>query len=128
MKALIVDDSLVVRTIIERAIKPIGYDVFHAANGQEALDILAKHAASIELMLLDWNMPVLDGYQTIQGIKTNEAYNHICILMISTESEDEKVDQAVAAGANGYLAKPFSPDELTQKIRTTMAEFKGRQH
>lgn len=125
MKALIVDDSLVVRTIIEKAVKPIGYDVFHAGNGQEALNILAEHAATIELVLLDWNMPVLDGYQTVKQIKANKAYKHLCIIMISTESEDEKVEQATTAGANGYLAKPFSSEELAQKIKATLAKFRA---
>ena len=126
MKVLVVDDSLVVRTIIEKAVKPMGYGVLQAANGQEALDILARHADSIGLVLLDWNMPVQDGYETIQRIKANEAYNHLCILMISTESEDEKVDQALAAGANGYLAKPFSADELTAKVQATLAKFRSQ--
>jgi len=125
MKALVVDDSLVVRTIIENAIKPIGYAVLQASNGKEALDLLAVHGPSVELVLLDWNMPVQDGYETIKRIKANEAYNHLCILMISTESEDDKVDQALAAGANGYLAKPFSEDELATKIRTTLEKFKS---
>lgn len=126
MKALVVDDSLVVRTIIENAIKPIGYEVLQASNGKEALDLLAVHGPSVELVLLDWNMPVQDGYETIKRIKANEAYNHLCILMISTESEDDKVDQALAAGANGYLAKPFSEDELATKIRTTLEKFKSK--
>lgn len=124
MKALVVDDSLVVRTIITGGIKPMGYEALHACNGQEALDILAEQAPSIQLVLLDWNMPVKNGYETIQAIKANAAYNHICIIMISTESEDEKVGQAMAAGANGYLAKPFSEEELAEKIQKTLASFK----
>jgi len=123
MKALVVDDSLVVRTIIEDSIKPMGYDVLHAANGQEALDLLAEHAPSVHLLLLDWNMPVRDGYETIKKIKGISEYRHICIVMISTESEDEKIGQALAAGANGYLAKPFSEKELVDKIQQTLTIF-----
>ncbi|MDA8137142.1 MAG: response regulator [Desulfobacteraceae bacterium] len=123
MKALIVDDSLVVRTIIENAVKPMGYETLQAANGLEGLQLLAKHANTIQLVLLDWNMPVLDGFETIKKIKADYGYDHICIIMISTESEDEKVDQALAAGANGYLAKPFAAEELAEKIRTTLAKF-----
>jgi two-component system chemotaxis response regulator CheY len=126
MKALVVDDSLVVRTIIQNAVKPIGYEVLQACNGKEALDLLATHGPSVELVLLDWNMPVQDGYETIKQIKANDTYNHLCILMISTESEDDKVDQALSAGANGYLAKPFSEDELAAKIETTLAAFKSK--
>ncbi|WP_054029726.1 response regulator [Desulfatitalea tepidiphila] len=126
MKALVVDDSLVVRTIIQNAVKPIGYEVLQACNGKEALDLLATHGPSVDLVLLDWNMPVQDGYETIKQIKANDAYNHLCILMISTESEDDKVDQALSAGANGYLAKPFSEEELAAKIKTTLAAFKSK--
>lgn len=126
MKVLIVDDSLVVRTIIENTVKTMGYETMQAGNGQEALDILAQNAGDTELVLLDWNMPILDGHETVKQIKANSAYNHLCIIMISTESEDEKVGQAIAAGANGYLAKPFSQEELESKIQTTLAEFKTR--
>ena len=125
VKILIVDDSLVVRTIIENAVKPIGYDVVHAANGKEALDVLATRAKEVELILLDWNMPIQDGYETVKQIKKNKAYDHICILMVSTESEDEKIDQALAAGAHGYLAKPFSAEELAEKVQATLKKFKS---
>jgi two-component system chemotaxis response regulator CheY len=123
MKVLIVDDSLVVRTIIENAIKPIGYEAIHAGNGKEAMDIIEKQAKDINLVLLDWNMPVQDGFETVKCIRQNDAYNHLCILMISTESEDEKIGQALDAGAQGYLAKPFSTEELASKIKQTMEKF-----
>ncbi len=123
MNALVVDDSAVVRSIIERVLKPLGYGVYQATNGQEALESLTQIGPSIQLMLLDWNMPVRDGYETIKEIKANAAYKHICIIMVSTESEDEKIDQVLEAGANGYLAKPFSEQELTDKINATLNAF-----
>lgn len=125
MKVLVVDDSLVVRTIIEKTVQQMGYEAVHAGNGQEALDILAKQADDVELVLLDWNMPVMDGHDTVLNIKKNKAYDHLCIIMISTESEDEKIDQVLAAGANDYLAKPFSQEELSTKIKSTLAKFKS---
>lgn len=123
MKALVVDDSLVVRTIITSGIESMGFEAVHAGNGQEALDILSKQASEFQLVLLDWNMPVMNGYEAVQQIKANDACGHLCIVMISTESEDEKIDQALAAGANGYLAKPFSEEELAEKINKAMASF-----
>ena len=126
MKALVVDDSLVVRTIIQNVLEPLGYEVLQAGNGKEALDLLDDHAQSVELVLLDWNMPVKDGYETIKCIRADDAYRGLCILMISTESEDEKIDQAMAAGANGYLAKPFSEEELAEKVETTLKELKTK--
>lgn len=125
MKAIIVDDSLVIRNIIEKAIKPMGYDAEHAENGKVALELLKKHANEVELILLDWNMPVLDGYETIKCINEKEDYKHVCIVMISTESEDEKIDQALAAGAHGYLAKPFTEEELAAKVQTTLDNFRS---
>lgn len=125
MKVLVVDDSLVVRTIIEKTVQQMGYEAVHAGNGQEALDILAQQAADVELVLLDWNMPVMDGHDTVLNIKKNKAYDHLCIIMISTESEDEKIDQVLAAGANDYLAKPFSQEELSAKIKSTLTKFKS---
>ena len=126
MKVLVVDDSLVVRTIIEKTVKSMGYEALQAGNGQEALDILTQQADAIELALLDWNMPVMDGHETIMNIKKNKAYDHLCIIMISTESEDESIDRVLSAGANGYLAKPFSQEELTAKIDSTLADFKSK--
>ena len=123
MKALIVDDSLVIRSIIEKIVTPIGYEPLKASNGQEALDLLEKSAEEIELVILDWNMPVLNGWETLNAIKKDKACEHVCIIMVSTESEDEKVDQAISAGANGYISKPFEAEELIEKIRVTLEKF-----
>lgn len=125
MKVLIVDDSMVTRTIIDQYIVPMGFDTLHAVNGKLALEILEKQAHEIELILMDWNMPVLDGYETLKYIKKEENYKHICVVMISTESEDDKIDQAVAAGANGYLAKPFTEKEFAEKIQATLDHFRA---
>lgn len=125
MKALIVDDSMVTRNIIKKYIEPMGFDALEAGNGKVALDLLETQAHEVELILLDWNMPVLDGFETLKCIKENEAYKHICAIMISTESEDDMIDQALAAGADGYLAKPFTEDEFIEKIRTTLGSFRS---
>ncbi len=121
MKAIIVDDSRVIRSIIERAIKSIGFDAYHAGNGQDALDLLKENAQEVELVILDWNMPVLNGLDTLKAIRKNKDYNHICILMISTEAEEKNIETALSIGAHGYLTKPFEPEELAEKIRVTLA-------
>ena len=125
MKVLIVDDSLVIRSIIEKVVKPVGYETLKASNGQEALDLLEKDADEVELVILDWNMPVLNGWETLKAIKKDKAYDHVCIIMVSTESEDEKIDEAIAAGAHGYICKPFESDELIEKIQATLKKFKS---
>lgn len=103
----------------------MGFGSLESGNGKEALDLLEKQAPEVELILLDWNMPVLDGYETLKRVKENEAYKHICVIMISTESEDDVIGQALTAGADGYLAKPFSEDDFIEKIRTTLDGFRS---
>lgn len=125
MKALIVDDSLVIRSIIEKIVTPMGYETLKASNGQEALDLLEKNAEDVELVILDWNMPLLNGWETLSAIKKNRAYDHVCIIMVSTEAEDEKIDQAIGAGAHGYISKPFEAEELIEKIKVTLEKVKG---
>lgn len=125
MKALIVDDSMVTRNIIKKFIEPMGYNALESGNGKEALDLLERQAHEVELILLDWNMPVLNGYETLKCVKEKKAYKDICVIMISTESEDDMIDQALAAGANGYLAKPFTEDEFIDKIRTSLDSFRS---
>lgn len=126
MKVIIADDSMVTRKIIEAAIKPLGYDVLHAANGQEVVKLLDEQANEVELVLLDWNMPVLNGLETVKRIKGNDLCGHICVMMVSTESEDDKIEQAIAAGAAGYLAKPFTREELAERVQSTLKKFKSK--
>jgi two-component system chemotaxis response regulator CheY len=125
MKALIVDDSMVTRNIIKKFIKAMGYDALEAGNGKIALELLEKQAHEVELILLDWNMPVLNGYETLKCVKENKAYAHICAIMISTESEDDMIDEALAAGASGYLPKPFSEEEFIETISATLDKFRS---
>jgi two-component system chemotaxis response regulator CheY len=125
MKALIVDDSMVTRNIIKKFIKSVGYDALEAGNGKLALELLEKQAHEVELVLLDWNMPVLNGYETLKCVKENKAYEHICVIMVSTESEDDMIDEALAAGASGYLAKPFSEEDFIKIISATLDKFRS---
>ncbi len=125
MKVVIVDDSRVIRTIIEKAVTSIGYETLQAGNGKEALDLLEDNAEKVDLVILDWNMPVLNGWEALKAIKKNKTYEHICILMVSTESEDEKINQAFEGGAHGYLTKPFTPEELIEKIQITLEKLRS---
>lgn len=117
MKIVIADDSRVMRNIIENAIKPLGIATVHAANGQEVLDCIEKEGNEIGLILLDWNMPVMNGIEVLETIKRDNIYTHIPVLIVSTESEDDKMSQAFAAGAKGYISKPFTPERLLNLVR-----------
>ena len=116
MRALVVDDSMVARNIIKNVLSPMGYEVIQAANGQEALDLLKDQSDGVELILIDWNMPVLNGFDTLKAIRQEKSYDRIKIMMVSTESEEDYVDKAMTIGANGYVAKPFTAEELTAKV------------
>jgi two-component system, chemotaxis family, chemotaxis protein CheY len=117
MKIIIADDSRVMRNIIENAIKPLGVATIHAGNGQEVMDCLEKQGDEIGLILLDWNMPVMNGLEVLETIKRNKIYSHIPVLIVSTESEDDKMSKAFAAGAKGYISKPFTPERLLNLVR-----------
>jgi two-component system chemotaxis response regulator CheY len=115
VKALIVDDSQIMRRIIVSVLKKAGVnDVSEVSNGQEALEAL-KQDKDIGLVLLDWNMPVMTGIETLKHIRlTNK---QLPVVMVTTESEKERVVEAIKAGANDYMLKPFNPDDVLEKLR-----------
>jgi two-component system chemotaxis response regulator CheY len=116
MKVIVADDSRMIRNIIDKTISSIGYEAIHATNGQEVLDLLETRSNEIELVLLDWNMPVLNGIDVLKSMQISGQYGNIPVLMISTESEEQNIMQVIEAGACGYLSKPFSSDRLISTI------------
>jgi len=117
INVLIVDDSSTMRKIVQRNLKQTGLDlgeIFQAGDGQEGLAALNEQ--TVNLVLSDWNMPNMDGLGMVQAIRANEAWNHIQIIMITTEGGEAKVAEAVAAGANGYVKKPFTADDLEAQL------------
>jgi two-component system chemotaxis response regulator CheY len=115
MRALIVDDSRTVRMILGKALRELGYDVQEAEHGKEAIERL-YHGETVDLLLVDWNMPVMNGYELVCQVRRNVLLDHIKIMMVTTESSMEKVQQALEAGANEYLMKPFTKDVLLEKL------------
>ncbi len=116
MKVLIADDSQVMRMIIEKIVKSLGYEAVHAGNGQEVLSLLEKAEGDVDLVLLDWNMPVLNGLEALNRIRKSNLFGDIPVLIVSTESEDDKIQQALEAGASGYISKPFTSEALAAVI------------
>jgi len=115
MKALVVDDSRAMRTILVRMLRGVGYEVFEAENGQDALDIL-RTQTPLKLVLVDWNMPVMNGIDFIRAVRTELGERDLPIMMVTTESETNQVVRALAAGANEYLMKPFTESGLIEKL------------
>ncbi len=117
MKILLVDDSRTIRNIQKNVLKQIGHeDVVEANDGMEALT--AINADRPDLVLVDWNMPNMDGLTLVKKIR--ETDKALPLIMVTTEAEKARVVEALKAGVNNYLAKPFEPNTLAQKIKQTM--------
>lgn len=112
-KVLVVDDSGVMRKIIIRALNSCGVtDIVEAGDGVEALVKIGEN--SVDLVMTDWNMPNKNGLQLLQEIRASGST--VPVIMITTEAEAGRVKEAISAGVNDYLAKPFENDVLKQKI------------
>jgi two-component system chemotaxis response regulator CheY len=121
-KVLSVDDSGVMRRIIGRTVDVLGYGFLEAANGLEALELIAKNHEEIALIILDVNMPEMDGFELLARIKADATYKSIPVMMLTTESERSRIIQAIQAGAVNYICKPFQQEDLTVKIAESLGE------
>lgn len=115
MRALVVDDSRAMRKILARILNGMGIEVTDAENGQVALDRL-KENGGIDLCLVDWNMPIMDGYEFICQVRADSSYENMKILMVTTESEIEQMVKALEAGADDYVMKPFTTEVISDKL------------
>ena len=116
MKILTVDDSATMRRIIAGAAGVMGIETLNAANGVEALKVLEKEGSSISLILLDVNMPEMNGIELLKKVKASPQWASIPVMMVTSESERAGVIEAIQSGASSYLAKPFAPEDLIKKI------------
>lgn len=117
VRALIVDDSSVMRKIVERALRQAGLEslvVHEAGSGTEGLDVL--RAKPVDLILSDINMPSMDGLEFLRQIKIQNLAPGVPVVMITTESSEEHVKQAIQAGAQGYLRKPFTAEQVKERV------------
>lgn len=116
-KALVVDDSRAVRMLLARSLKQLGYEVQEAANGREALEVIEAGNSEIKLVLADWNMPEIDGMELLRRVRQNSALSSLAVIMVSTETEIDHLAEALQAGANEYVMKPFTHDILVEKLQ-----------
>jgi two-component system chemotaxis response regulator CheY len=115
VKALVVDDSRAMRRIIAKYLQDLGFEVHEAASGLEAL-VSAPKIPGLGLILLDWNMPEMDGRELLQRLRQDSDFADIPIMMVTTESEMEQVEVALESGASEYLMKPFDRKALLEKL------------
>jgi len=121
-KVLIVDDSKAIREIEKKYLEEIGFEVLEAGNGKEALKILEENP-DIKLILLDWHMPVMNGYEFLLKLRANPKWSDIKVMMVTTENQQKSIIDAIMAGANEYLMKPFDKEMLEVKIKYLMEIF-----
>jgi two-component system chemotaxis response regulator CheY len=115
IKILIVDDSITIRRIITNALKTVGFtETIEASNGKEALEKLTS--GKVDFIITDWNMPEMNGLDLIKEIRANPVYSSMPILMITTRGTEHDVVEALQAKVNSYIMKPFTPQELKEKI------------
>jgi two-component system chemotaxis response regulator CheY len=115
---LTVDDTASMRQMVSYTLSDAGYEVEQAADGQEALDICQKK--KFDLVIADINMPVMDGITLVKKLREINDYKFTPILMLTTESQDEKRQEGKEAGATGWIVKPFNPDQLTNVVKNVL--------
>ncbi|MEN6498548.1 MAG: response regulator [Thermoguttaceae bacterium] len=111
---LVVDDSTSMRQMVSFTMKEAGFDVIEGTNGQEALTQV--QGKSVNLVITDLNMPVMDGMTLIRQLRAKPEFKFTPILMLTTESQDAKKQEGKAAGATGWIVKPFNPEQLLQVV------------
>ncbi len=115
MKAIVIDDSRATRVILKRTLTAQGFEVIEAGDGKQAIEELEK-TGPLDLALVDWNMPVMTGYEFIVEIRSRANFASMSIMMVTTESETSQVQLALDAGANEYIMKPFTDEVLKEKL------------
>jgi two-component system chemotaxis response regulator CheY len=114
--AIVVDDSKAIRMILARTLRSLGYEVREAGDGKEALDRLASGPPP-DLVMADWNMPVMDGLELLREIRASPFYSGVPVVMVTTEAEIDQMTLALQAGATEYVMKPFTKEILADKLR-----------
>jgi two-component system chemotaxis response regulator CheY len=121
-KILVVDDYALTREMVRSILKNVGYkDVVHAVNGRTALAELEKE--TFDLIICDWNMPGLTGYDVLQKVRKSEINNNIPFLLLTAEAERDNVVKAIQSGVSDFISKPFTPGVLLEKVE---AIFKAK--
>jgi two-component system chemotaxis response regulator CheY len=112
---MVVDDSISIRQVVGLALKQAGYDVIEGCDGRDALAKLTGQ--KVNLIISDVNMPNMDGISFVRELKTRPAYKFTPVLMLTTESQEDKKEQGKAAGARAWMVKPFKPEALLAAVQ-----------
>jgi len=116
---LVVDDSASMRALVCSTLKGMGYLTVEASNGHDALERL-KAMAAVDLIVTDLNMPIMDGITFVQNVRKIAAFRYVPVLLLTTETRTEHKEKAKAAGATGWLTKPFDPKQLIAVVQRVL--------
>jgi two-component system, chemotaxis family, chemotaxis protein CheY len=103
--------------ILGRTLNRFGYEVLAAANGREALDLIHRNGLEPAVVLVDWNMPEMNGLEFVKSLRADPKYKSVPLMMVTTETEIEQMYRALEAGADEYVMKPFTDDVIADKLR-----------
>lgn len=116
MRAMVVDDSKAMRTILKRLLGECGYsEILEAGNGREGMEIMQGGDVP-ELALVDWNMPEMTGIEFVAAVRADPSFSNVILMMITTETSIDKIQEALATGADEYVMKPFTREVLLEKL------------
>jgi two-component system chemotaxis response regulator CheY len=116
MRAMVIDDSRAMRMILKRIVAKLNFEVTEAGDGQEAIDLLATMAEVPDLALIDWNMPNMNGLEFVTKARADPRLREMTLVMVTTESEQNQIVRALAAGAHEYVIKPFTEGAMIEKL------------
>jgi two-component system chemotaxis response regulator CheY len=116
-KALVIDDSRAMRGILSKILVRLGFEVLQASDGREAMAVLDRESADIDLVLSDWNMPEMNGLDFVKAMRAEPRFEAIPVVMVTTETHIEQMVTALSAGADEYIMKPFTAEMVEDKLR-----------
>ena len=117
MKALVIDDSRAMRRIIGATLKKNGFEILEAEDGAVGVEQLESNADNLDLILVDWNMPVMNGIEFVEHVRSKSEYDDHKIVMVTTETEPARMARALMSGVDEFVMKPFTDEILLEKLK-----------
>lgn len=125
LNVLVVDDMASIRKILIRCLNNIGFmKVVEASNGEEAINLIKSKSPEIGLIISDWNMPICTGIEFLRRVKADPDMSKIPFVMVTSESDKSQVLEAIKAGVNGYVLKPFTPEDILNRLQEAHKRMK----